>query len=144
MKVLKSIGEFIEKMTKATFISIGILIATVIVGFLLYLGISVAKCEILTLIHYDEFKDEYLQEEYWIPEIEKFKVISYTKNRAKVYYIEKNYDTGSLVTFVKKDGKWESKENWLKWSTVGGNADNEVWPYFWDYEKYWTMKQRQK
>lgn len=92
---------------------------------------SFIKCEILTSLHEDEFKNGYLTTGV-LDKPKYYKVINYSQNHAKVYYVDKN--SGSILYFYKIDTKWYFD----KWSTVWsltGTADDMVWPYLWDSVK---------
>lgn len=107
-----------------------------IIGFVLCLVVSyifsLVKCEILTHQHYDEFEYAYKQNT-MLGEIEFFKVLEYeTCGVAKVYYVTKDYSTGTVLTFGYDDGNWKEVSWGDGWST-SGNADEIVYPYFWHY-----------
>lgn len=56
-----------------------------------------------------------------------YKVISYSENYAKVYYIS-DYSR-DLILFKKEDGQW----NRIEWRTIWsktGSADEFYWPYY--------------
>lgn len=92
---------------------------------LLIWGISYAKCELITLIHGEEFEGEFDQTN-MIGGNPAPKVLKYSNEKAKVYYVDEN--GGDIITFEYTDGKWTMCE----WSTVwakGGSADGFVWPY---------------
>lgn len=56
-----------------------------------------------------------------------FKVLTYSKKEAKVFYVS---DTGDLITFFKnEEGNWEIKEWRTVWSKTG-SADEFYWPYY--------------
>ena len=49
----------------------------------------------------------------------------YSKNIAQIYY---SGDSIDLVTYIKKDGKWEH----YMWETIwsSGTADDFTWPFY--------------
>ncbi len=77
-----------------------------IIGFLLIWGISLARCEILTKLHCNEF-ETLCKEHSMIGAIEYVKVLDYTDKRAQIYCVSEGYSMGNMLAFTKKDGKWE-------------------------------------
>ena len=61
-----------------------------------------------------------------------FRVLSYSKNVAKVYYFS---DTGGeKALFTRENGVWNYERSTKAWSAVGGTADDYlIWPYFKDW-----------
>ena len=57
------------------------------------------------------------------------KILEYNDDYARLYCINYNVHSGSLCTFLKKDGKWIFK-SWGRgvWSRHG-SADGFMWPY---------------
>ena len=56
-----------------------------------------------------------------------YKVLSYSKSRAKVFYVS---NTGDVITFEKNSqGVWQIKDWYTVWSHYG-SADNFYWPYY--------------
>ena len=99
--------------------------------FFLIWGGSLAKCEILTLKYGNEFSEIY-KSNTMLGDMEYWKVIDYSENQARVYYISNNYSRGDILTFIKESGTWKC-ESWnTVWSTTG-NADNTIWPYWWHF-----------
>ena len=100
-------------------------------------GIPMLKCEYLTARHGHEFdfKQE-VEENTMLSEAESFKILSYNDEFAEIYYIDKNFSTGNKLTFKKVLGKWKYDSWDTVWSAMGGNADENVWPYFWHSIKY--------
>ena len=117
------------------------LISVILVIIFIAWGIPMLKCEYLTAQHGDEFD---LQEPYeqngLIPKTQSFKVMSYGEESAELYCIGENYSVGNVLVFKKTDGKW-TYDSWKEcvWTALGGNADNDVWPYFWHNTKYARM-----
>lgn len=106
--------------------------------FLVVWGISMLKCEYLTARYGHEFDlEEPYKQNSLIPKTQSFKVMSYGKELAELYCIGDNYSMGNLLIFKKADGKWTYyKLGECVWTALGGNADNDVWPYFWHNTKY--------
>lgn len=105
--------------------------------FLVIWGISLVKCEIITLIHKDEFSNQTLYEENtMIGDMEYIKILDYSKNYARIYYVSKGNSLGSIIGFIKSGDEWEYS-NWedVLWST-SGNADSVIWPYWWHFIYY--------
>ena len=115
-----------------------ILILSPLLCFIVIWGVSLAKCEINTLIHGDKFSELYEEilgeQDYW-------KILDYSGKSARVYYVSLNKETagnytvsmGNILKFIQIDGEWVY-EKWEEtvWSTAG-NADNVVWPYWWHF-----------
>ena len=90
------------------------------------------RIELLTALHSHEFEGEYRQT-HMIGGHPKPKVMQYSSDTAKVYYVDKN--GGDVLYFEKKKGKWEM----TSWDTVwarGGSADGFIWPYIFDNWRY--------
>ncbi len=94
---------------------------------------------ILTIVIFPYLKAEYLtarfgsqfygleQETKMLDPAKYYKVLSYSENFAKVYYIS-DYSR-DLILFEKEDGRW----NRIEWRTVWsktGSADELYWPYY--------------
>ena len=61
-----------------------------------------------------------------------FRVLSYGKNVAKVYYYSSA--GGEKALFVKENGAWRYQRSIKAWSAIGGTADDYlIWPYFKDW-----------
>lgn len=88
-------------------------------------GISLSKCEINTLLHGAGFKDEFRQTN-MIAGNPTPKVLKYSNEKAKVYYVDKQ--GGDIISFKFEDGKWIMYE-WKTVWTKGGSADGFIWPY---------------
>ena len=103
-----------------------ILILIVCTVFLLVLFFPYIKAEILTLKYGNEFYDLQKQTNI-LTDAEYYKVISYSKDTAKVFYVS---DSGDLLTFKKNDdGCWELSGWKTIWST-SGSASEFMWPYY--------------
>lgn len=88
--------------------------------------VSFVKCEIFTFKYKEEFADKYLQTG-MINDVDRIKVISYSKSNAKVYYSLKN-EGGNLLFLKSQNEQWTLE----KWKTVWsktGTADGYIWPY---------------
>ena len=91
--------------------------------------VSLIKCNVLTLLHGSEFKGRELETN-MLAESDYLRVLEYSENNAKVYYVDRD-GVGSVLTFNKADDEWVF-ESWdTLWSAAGGNADNVIWPYWW-------------
>lgn len=97
--------------------------------------IPVAYANLLTAIVGDEFANT---EEIGFTDMHPwegkpdFRVLSYSKNVAKVYYFA---DTGGeKALFTRENGAWKYERSTKAWSTYGGTADDYlIWPYFKDW-----------
>jgi hypothetical protein len=100
--------------------------------FLLIWGISLARCEIFTLMHGQEFAELY-KENTMLGEQEYWRVLDYSETYARVYYVGIKHSGANILSFVKKNDQWK----YDKWeSTVwskGGSASDVIWPYWWHF-----------
>ena len=101
------------------------IILTLCVVFLILWSGSLIKCEVNTFLYGKQFNGEYKQTN-MISGTPKTKVLKYSKNKAKVYYMDK--EGGDIIAFQKKENKW-IMDSWdTVWSRTG-SADGFVWPY---------------
>ncbi len=113
-------------------------ISVILVIIFIVWGIPMLKCEYLTARYGHEFDlEEPYKQNSLIPKTQSFKVMSYGEELAELYCIGENYSVGNVLIFKKTDGKW-TYDKWGEcvWTALGGNADNDVWPYFWHNTKY--------
>ena len=98
---------------------------------------SLIKCEVLTYLHYDEFKDAYKQNT-MLGDMEYFRVLDYSPYRtfdlAQVYYVSKGKTAGNVLTFKLNydTNLWEE----ISWSTIwstSGSASEVIYPYWWHF-----------
>ena len=103
-----------------------------ILVFLLIWGISLGKCEILTLIHGDEFSELY-KVNTMMGEHKYLKILEYSDSRARVYYVAKDNSMANILSFVRSGEQWEY-DKWERcvWS-ISGSADSVIWPYWWHF-----------
>ena len=96
--------------------------------------IALGKCEILTWLHDKEFETIYKENTMIGEQIDNLKVLDYSEQQARVYYVTKNKSTGEILRFVKRNNVWHY-DSWEKtvWSAVGGSASGVVWPYWWHF-----------
>ena len=112
-------------------------ISVILVIIFIVWGIPIIKCEYLTVRYGGEFDlNEPCEENSLIPKTQSFKVMSYGKEKAKLYCIGENYSMGNILVYKKTGNKWEYDSWDTLWTAMGGNADNDVWPYFWHNTKY--------
>lgn len=102
-----------------------------IVWFLVIWLLSLGKCELFTLLHGNEFANAY-KENSMLGDMAYWKVLDYSQNNARVYYVSSGLTDGDILCFTKENGKWESNKWITVWST-SGNADNTIWPYWWHF-----------
>ncbi|NMC57637.1 MAG: hypothetical protein GYA50_10490 [Eubacteriaceae bacterium] len=96
---------------------------------LIWLG-AIAKCEILTNLHGNEFTDGYKKTN-MLDKIDYLKVLEYSGTTARIYYVGDGV-RGDIIKFIKKDSKWElDKWEGTVWDAIG-SADGTAWPYFYD------------
>lgn len=112
-------------------VSIKILIL-IMSSFLIVWGVSLARCEILTFIHGAEFTDLY-ETNTMLGEQEYLKILEYSDEYAKIYYVGTDNSMGNILSFVKNGEHWDYYR-WERcvWST-SGNADGIIWPYWWHF-----------
>ena len=92
---------------------------------------SLIKCEILTQVYYDDFKQAYTQNT-MLGEMEYFKVLSCDDDIAKVYYVSKGMTAGDVFTFKNENGVWHT----IAWETIwsaSGSASEVIYPYWWHF-----------
>ncbi len=126
MRILKKIKKAIK------YIIIGLLCL-----FLINWSSALIKCELLTIAHYDEFKDAY-KENTMLGDMEYFKVLSYKPYKssvAQVYYVGKDNSGGDVLTFTynHETDKWDEISWATIWSGIGGSASEVIWPYLWHF-----------
>ncbi len=98
----------------------------VVIGLLLWIG-SLIKCEILTHCYESQFQELY-KDNTMLNEIDYLKVLGYTSDTARIYYVAKGRSSGNILVFNKENDRWSC----TSWETVwskSGSADGFVWPY---------------
>ena len=103
-----------------------IVIIGITVCLLMTFFLPFTKHGILTLLYGAEFEGLYIQDN-WISDVDSFRVLSYSSNYARVYYIG---TIGSVLEFSKESEVWVLTFSQTVWSNAGGNADGFIWPYF--------------
>ena len=74
------------------------------------------------------FENEYKQCTMMPLEIDHYKVMSYSKNYAEVYYVTADCVSGNILRFSKEENKWVMTSWDTIWSKYG-SADGFIWPY---------------
>ena len=111
---------------------IRIILLIPLICFLLIWGFPLARCEILTLTHGQEFAELY-KENTMLGEQEYWKVLNYSETHARVYYVATNHLGANILSFVKKNDQWKyDKWEGTVWSK-GGSASEVIWPYWWHF-----------
>lgn len=102
-------------------------------AFLVIWGLSLAKCEVLTALHGDEFLNAYKESDI-VGEIEYFKILNYSRDHAEIYFVGKGNSIAEILAFRKYKGEWKY-DNWYRtvWSALGGSASEVIWPYWWHF-----------
>ena len=109
---------------------IAVILIIILISPILYWGISLAKCEILTAVYGYHFSEENIENED-ISNIDFLKVLSYSKNKATIYYVSREKTLGTIHSFTKENGEWiYDGWYWTRWAAYG-SADETVWPYWW-------------
>lgn len=115
-------------MKKLIFVTAIILIVALPLS--VWLG-ALIKNEILTARYFDEFESTVNTDDevsYWVEGYDTAKVLSYSKDKAKVYFVKKDL-MGTVISYVKENGSWKVSGIETPWS-VNGSADESVFPYF--------------
>ena len=99
---------------------------TVGIVLLLWIG-SLVKCEVLTNRYGTEFQELY-KDNTMLDEIDYLKVLGYTDDTARIYYVAKDRSSGNILVFGNENGKWSCK-NWETVWSKSGSADGFIWPY---------------
>ncbi|HWR23970.1 MAG TPA: hypothetical protein VN366_10910 [Feifaniaceae bacterium] len=93
---------------------------------ILFWAASCARCEILTLLHGQEFKDAY-KEDTMLREQNNWKVLDYSPAYARVYYVDEY--GGVILGFTRQGDQWIfAKWEETVWSKTG-SASEFMWPY---------------
>ena len=80
---------------------------------------SILKCEILTLLHGQQFLG--LQEQtHMLGESEYLKVLEYSANAARVYYVSSNRSGGDILKFTGQDGDWTYSDGKRPFGQIAG------------------------
>ncbi len=119
-----------KKITTGIIISIAMAFIVLLVNVLQIP--EVIECEILTAKYGHEFENADVKYIETIGEIDFIKVLEYTPNRARVYYVSRDKYEGNVAYFAKVNGRWQSELNLpnIKWLR-DGRAANVVQPYWW-------------
>ena len=119
---------FIKKVAKI----VKIFFIAILSLFLIIWLAALMKCEVLTLLHREEFETIYKQNT-MMGEIDYLKVLEYSEEYARVYYVSENRSAGDILSFVKQGDKWKY-DNWERtvWSATG-SASEVIWPYWWHF-----------
>ena len=118
---------------------IAVILIIVLISPILYWGLSLAKCEILTAKYGYNFSDGYNN---LVDDIAFFKVIEYSDKNSTVYYVNNHKTSGISVNFTFQDGEWVY-DSWNAVWSKGGTADDIMFPYWWHffyrilYEEQW-------
>ena len=103
-----------------------------IIVFLAIWLTSLAKCEVLTLVHGREFNTVYKQNT-MMGDIDYLKVLDYTDTSARVYYVSAGRSAGDVLDFAKENGEWVYSDQWHTVWSATGSASEVIWPYWWHF-----------
>jgi hypothetical protein len=67
-----------------------------------------------------------------IGDIDYLRVLNYSDESARVYYVAQNKAGGDVVEFEKKDNEWSCSQWDTIWSDTG-SASGVIWPYWWHF-----------
>lgn len=103
-------------------------IGVIVLGLAIIWLAAFVKCEVLTNRYGSEFAEAY-RENTMLCEPEYWKVLEYSEDFARVYYVGEDRCYGNILTFKKVNGEWKY-DTWeaTVWSKTG-SADGFVWPY---------------
>lgn len=103
-----------------------------VICFFAIWGIAMIKCNVLTLLHGNEFKEVY-KETTMIGDIDYLRVLDYSDTYANVYYVSENKTGGDVLQFINRNNVWECSSWKTVWSGTGGSASEVIWPYWWHF-----------
>lgn len=118
---------FIKKVAKI----VKIFFIAILSLFLIIWLAALMKCEVLTLLHREEFETIY-KENTMIGNIDYLKVLEYSEQNARVYYVSQNRSAGHILCFVKQGTRWKYDYWETVWSATG-SASEVIWPYWWHF-----------
>lgn len=104
------------------------IVVSLIIIIIVVVAIPYIFVECNTALYGNEFKNEY-QQTNMIPKIEYYKVFYCTGNKAKVYYVEENHESGNYLWFQRVDSKWKMTEWKTVWSKFG-SASGITYPIY--------------
>ena len=107
-----------------------ILIAVVLAATIIWAS-SLIRCEVLTKIYSDDFKNAYKQNP-MLGEMEYFKVLTCDGKTAEVYYVSKGMTNGDVLSFENHNGAWVETSWDTIWSDTG-SASGAIYPYWWHF-----------
>ena len=106
----------------------------IIAAILLIIFVPYIKVEILTMLYGEQF-EELHNASGWVDEINFYKIMKYKDDYAEVYYVSIDdageNEGGFLYKFIKEDDEW-ILDNWNCIWSKHGNADEFIWPYYFD------------
>ena len=103
--------------------------SAIVLLFLVVLGASLLKCEILTDKYYEELECAHI-ENTMIGKINSFKVLKCDGDTAEVYYVCNDNTVSFVLNFEKQNNEWKEISWDCIWSKQG-SADEMIWPYWW-------------
>ena len=115
-----------------------LLIITVSLVFIFMLAFPYIKAEYYTDKYGKEFEDLYGNQfevlyslTGWVEKVEFYRIVEYSENSAKIYYVEVGEQTTYHLLFSRddKDNDWTLKDWKVLWSK-NGNADDLPWPFY--------------
>ena len=115
------------------------IVLSLLIIFLVIWLFSLAKCEVLTILHGKEFNEIY-KENTMIGEIDYLKILDYHDNFVgffykyqNIYYVSKERSNANILIFIKESDVWK----YHAWETTvwssSGSASDVIWPYWWHF-----------
>ncbi len=129
----------------------GLLIMVFIVLCLVFDIPGLLRSEINTILFVREFDDPELfcAETALSPNVDEIKVLLYSWDYARVYYLTDKYQNAAIINYKKVDGKWQSDSSgYFLWTDDGGSANIDAPSQYWWYyrlrNKYQPMNEKYK
>lgn len=99
---------------------------------LLLIGLPYLKAEILTIKHGTEMIKLLRNENLWDESVEPqfYRVIEYSHECIKLYYVAPNNHSAYLCTFIRENDVWTIGREILIWTRTGNGESRFMWPYY--------------
>lgn len=119
---MKKWGVYLSKKSKLIILIIMVLLA----------GFPYLKAEVLTIKYGTEMISLLKNENSWDESVEPqfYRVITYSDENAKLYYVAPNNQSAFLCKFVNENNIWKLENENLIWTKTGNGEGTFVWPYY--------------